>query len=293
MAQILSYENLYIMDKQTIINRLEALDLSQYPYFEIRELIRELGKVGFVIFTLHPGKTITRARCDGNLKTVSDLSYKPQQYNKQCQRASTPMRTMFYGCIVPEEQNIIDTRFISACESSSLIREGMETSGEQTITFGKWEVIEDIHLLVVIHKDYFHDADNSLLGELKIAYEDFLMKYPDAAKDIDISAKYFAKEFSKKNEDGFDYNYLISAIFTEVVTTDHVFDGVMYPSVQTGGQLGFNVAITPDAVDKKMKLVVAYETQIKKIGEKVHIGGKSKKGTILQDYTILYENIIE
>lgn len=293
MAQILSYENLYIMDKQTIINRLEALDLSQYPYFEIRELIRELGKVGFVIFTLHPGKTITRARCDGNLKTVSDLSYKPQQYNKQCQRASTPMRTMFYGCIVPEEQNIIDTRFISACESSSLIREGMETSGEQTITFGKWEVIEDIHLLVVIHKDYFHDADNSLLGELKIAYEDFLMKYSDAAKDIDISAKYFAKEFSKKNEDGFDYNYLISAIFTEVVTTDHAFDGVMYPSVQTGGQLGFNVAITPDAVDKKMKLVVAYETQIKKIGEKVHIGGKSKKGTILQDYTILYENIIE
>lgn len=293
MAQILSYENLYIMDKQTIINRLEALDLSQYPYFEIRELIRELGKVGFVIFTLHPGKTITRARCDGNLKTVSDLSYKPQQYNKQCQRASTPMRTMFYGCIVPEEQNIIDTRFISACESSSLIREGMETSGEQTITFGKWEVIEDIHLLVVIHKDYFHDADNSLLGELKIAYEDFLMKYPDAAKDIDISAKYFAKEFSKKNEDEADYNYLISAIFTEVVTTDHAFDGVMYPSVQTGGQLGFNVAITPDAVDKKMKLVVAYETQIKKIGEKVHIGGKSKKGTILQDYTILYENIIE
>lgn len=287
-------KNLYIiMDKQTIINRLEALDLSQYPYFEIRELIREFGKVGFIIFTLHPGKTITRARCDGNLKTVSDLSYKPQQYNKQCQRASTPMRTMFYGCIVPEEQNIIDTRFISACESSSLIREGVETSGEQTITFGKWEVIEDIHLLVVIHKDYFHDADNSLLGELKIAYEDFLMKYPDAAKNIDISAKYFAKEFSKKNEDGFDYNYLISAIFTEVVTTDHAFDGVMYPSVQTGGQLGFNVAITPDAVDKKMKLVVAYETQIKKIGEKVHIGGKSKKGTILQDYTILYENIIE
>lgn len=281
------------MDKQTIINRLEALDLSQYPYFEIRELIRKFGKVGFIIFTLHPGKTITRARCDGNLKTVSDLSYKPQLYNKQCQRASTPMRTMFYGCIVPEEQNIIDTRFISACESSSLIREGMETSGEQTITFGKWEVIEDIHLLVVIHKDYFHDADNSLLGELKIAYEDFLMKYPDAAKDIDISAKYFAKEFSKKNEDGFDYNYLISAIFTEVVTTDYAFDGVMYPSVQTGGQLGFNVAITPDAVDKKMKLVVAYETQIKKIGEKVHIGGKSKKGTILQDYTILYENIIE
>lgn len=77
------------MDKQTIINRLEALDLSQYPYFEIKELIRELGRVGFIIFTLHPGKTITRARCDGGLKTVSDLSYKPQQYNNN---AKGPVR---------------------------------------------------------------------------------------------------------------------------------------------------------------------------------------------------------
>ena len=279
------------MDKQTIINRLEALDLSQYPYFEIKELIRELGRVGFIIFTLHPGKTITRARCDGGLKTVSDLSYKPQQYNKQCQRASTPMRTMFYGCIVPEKQNIIDTRFISACESSSLIRGGIETSGEQTITFGKWEVIKDIDLLVVIHKDYFCNADNSLLEELKSAYEVFLMKYPELANDIDITAKYFAKEFSKKNEDEADYNYLISAIFTEVVTTDHALDGVMYPSVQAGGRLGFNVAITPDAVDKKMNLVSAYETQIKKNRENVHIGGKSRKGIILPNLNILYENV--
>lgn len=252
-----------------------------------------MGNVGFIIFTLHPGKTITRARCDGNLKTVSDLSYKPQQYNKQCQRASTPMRTMFYGCIVPEEQNIIDTRFISACESSSLIRGGVGSSGQQTITFGKWEVIEDIHLLVVIHKDYFCNADNSLLEELKSAYDVFLMKHPDFANDIDVSAKYFAKEFSKKNKEEADYNYLISAIFTEVVTTDHALDGVMYPSVQAGGQLGFNVAITPSAVDKKMKLLVAYETQIEKTGKEVHIGGKSKKGIILQDSSISYKDIIE
>lgn len=279
------------MDKQTIINRLEALDLSQYPYFEIKELIRELGRVGFIIFTLHPGKTITRARCDGGLKTVSDLSYKPQQYNKQCQRASTPMRTMFYGCIVPKEQNIIDTRFISACESSSLIRGGIGTSGEQTITFGKWEVIKDIDLLVVIHNDYFCNADNSLLEELKSAYEVFLMKYPELANDIDITAKYFAKEFSKNNEAEADYNYLISAIFTEVVTTDHALDGVMYPSVQAGGRLGFNVAITPNVVDNKMKLVMAYETQIKKTGEKVHIGGKGKKGTILKNSTIRWDII--
>lgn len=104
------------------------------------------------------------------------------------------------------------------------------------------------------------------------------MKHPDFANDIDISAKYFAKEFSKKNEEGADYNYLISAIFTEVVTTDHALDGVMYPSVQAGGQLGFNVAITPNAVDKKMKLLVAYETQIKRQERRYILVAKVKKG---------------
>lgn len=198
---------------------------------------------------------------------------------------------MFYGCLVPEKQDIINARFISACEN--LIRNGIGTSGEQTITFGKLEVTDAIHLLAVIHKEYFHNANNSLIKELKSAYENFLIKFPDSAKEIDISAKYFAKYFSKKNEDGADYNYLISAIFTEVITTDYVFDGIMYPFVQAGGQLGFNVAIIPNAVDKKMKLVVVYETQIKKTGEKVHIGVNSKIGTILQDSTIKYEDIIE
>lgn len=45
----------YILNKRTIINRLESLNLSQYPYSEISELIREFGKVGFIIFMLHPG----------------------------------------------------------------------------------------------------------------------------------------------------------------------------------------------------------------------------------------------
>lgn len=281
------------MDKQAVITRLSTLDLSRYPYFEIKELIRELGIVGLIKFTLHPGKIITRARCDGNLKKVSDLSYKPQQFNKTCQRASTPINTMFYGCIVSEEQSLQDTLYISAVESSSLIRGGTETSGSETITYGKWEVTKDINLLIIVHKDCFKDVQNSLLEELKSTYDNFLESCPDLAADIDIFSKYFAGEFSKKNESGADYNYLISAILTEVVTTEHNFDGVMYPSVQAGGKYGFNVAITPKSVDTKMKLVLAYETHLIKNRDLVYIGGKSRGGTILPDSTIFYEDIVE
>ena len=78
-----------------------------------------------------------------------------------------------------------------------------------------------------------------------------------------------------------------------MVTTEHNFDGVMYPSVQTGGEYGFNVAITPKSVDTKMKLVLAYETHLTKNREQVNIGKKSKRGTILPDSTIFYEDIVE
>ena len=40
-----------------------------------------------------------------------------------------------------------------------------------------------------------------------------------------------------------------------------------------------------------MKLLVAYETQIEKTGKEVHIGGKSKKGIILQDSSIVFRSV--
>ena len=50
------------MSVETTLNKLRALDLSKYPYFEAKELFRDLGQVGFVINTLHAMKVITRAR---------------------------------------------------------------------------------------------------------------------------------------------------------------------------------------------------------------------------------------
>ena len=51
----------------------------------------------------------------------------------------------------------------------------------------------------------------------------------------------------------------------------------------------FRISLTFDY--KKMNLVSAYETQIKKNRENVHIGGKSRKGIILPNLNILYENV--
>lgn len=60
----------------------------------------------------------------------------------------------------------------------------------------------------------------------------------------------------------------------------------MYTSVQACGQLGFNVAIKPESVNTKMKLILTYETSLYKKGDKAIIV-RNKIGSIQSDSTIL------
>jgi hypothetical protein len=72
------------MSIEATLNKLKALDLSSYPYYEAKELFRDLGQVGFVINTLHAMKVITRARSGSRYTSTSDLSYKSQKCNDKC-----------------------------------------------------------------------------------------------------------------------------------------------------------------------------------------------------------------
>jgi len=256
------------MSVEATLGKLRALDLSSYPYPEAKELFWELGQVGFVINTLHAMKVITRARSGSGYTNKSDLSYKPQEYNKECQRASTPNNTMFYGTIVEEGRPIEETRLIAASECSALLRGGIDTSGIEKITFGRWQVIKDIDLVSIVHKDIFSDVENNaLLKELHRGYEEFIKKSPDIEENNNLIARFFAEEYSKENITN-DYDYFLSAVFSEFVAFDLGYDGVMYPSVQAGGQIGFNVAIKPEAVDNKMRLDIIGESTLYKNKDK-------------------------
>jgi hypothetical protein len=143
-----------------IIKKLETIDLKSYPKDEIIKLITGLGKVGLILTTLHDGKRILRARINENnkhFKSLSELSYKPQEFNTTYQRASTPQKTMFYGSIVPEilGKTEPDTaRITTIYELSDFIRE-IDTVGTQKITFSVWEVCDDVDLISLIHYKKF------------------------------------------------------------------------------------------------------------------------------------------
>ena len=247
------------------ISRLKILNLSAYPTGQLFALFKEFGDTGIIEYKLHKGKHILRARPDNNdgpFLTRSMLSFKPQEHNKTYQRASSPNRTMFYGSIIPDEidnGDLDNERFIVTMEAIKWLRDN-STCGYKKITYSKWEVTSDIKLFAVLHKKEYYSA-NSKTRKLIDEYNEFIAGYPAKQKASQLAAEFLAEEFGKEECEP-DYNYLLSAHFTEFITSMG-FDGVLYPSVRVGGR-GYNIAFTPDTANNKIKLIVAGECSIYK-----------------------------
>jgi len=247
------------------LQKLSELNLSYYPYDEICSGIRKLGKFGCVGVTLHKGKHIMRACPNFNNEVFhlkSRLSYKPSEHNKTYQRASTPNMTMFYASYVPDKLangELDNLRVIGLFEALPWLRDNT-TKGYQKMTYGNWRVKEDIVLLAVVQNQDFYKT-SSYTKELVDGFNNFIKKYPELEDETVAISNFFAGEFAKPIIRD-DYDYLLSATFTEIAVRNG-FDGVMYPSVRVGGQ-GFNVAITPEAVDNFLELRAAGECSIYK-----------------------------
>lgn len=256
-----------------IIESIKKLDLSTYPKDEVLYLFNKVGEIAFINLTFHKGKSIIRARPNFNGKHFekkSDYSYKPQSQNTKYQRASTPNKTMFYGSVVPDfpkPGELDNMRVTSLIETLQFLNDKSK-SGYQKISFGRWEVNEDINLIAIVQEDKYYSA-SSYLSDLADAYYRFInsMKSEFIIRSFAFT-KFLAEEFSKEKIRG-DYDYLISALFSEKVT-ENGFDGIFYPSVRTGGQ-GFNIAITPEATNK-MSLIAAGECTVYKLRDHTVVG---------------------
>lgn len=141
-------------------------------------------------------------------------------------------------------------------------------SGYQKISFGRWVVQEDINLMAIVHHDSYYNESN-YTRELVNAFKGFIEHYPKEVIDKSLKFQdYLASEFAKEDIQE-DYDYMISAIFTENIV-GHGLDGILYPSVRTAGK-GFNIAITPKATEK-LALYVAGECSLYKSKDQVVVG---------------------
>lgn len=250
-------------DVDEILLELSMLELCTYPAKRIEELLRTLGKFGTIITKLGPGKTIQRGRLrtvkNERLTYVSDFSFNPNISNKYL-RASTPNNAMFYGTYLPEKQEPNepqDEKITLIYEIYEMAR-NKDSINEQKILFGYWEVLEEIKMVSVFDYEYYRNP-LKIATELSKSYKDYISKYPELEKNSSEISKYLASEFAKENIQS-DFDYMISAIYSEIVT-EMGFDGIVYPSVRMEGA-GINIALTRNAADNKLAFYYASEHTI-------------------------------
>ncbi len=231
---------------------LNTLDLSKYPVDEINELITRLYPLGLLSCPISIGSTIQRISPYIN-DSVQMLSYNqdPPKYG----RANIPHVPMFYGCLdIPNDNKTTNEMIVAILEGRAL-NNGISI-------FSTWRVEKTLRVGCIIHPSIFPGSNNKFLIRLKLRYSLLVKKYRNS--QIDKVWKQVCAQFSKRNPTKKDYNYLFTALLTRRLLEEGPYDGILYPSVQTEGNVCMNIALTKEAVDNKVSFVKAQKSLIYK-----------------------------
>jgi hypothetical protein len=254
-----------------ILSKLDSIDLSNLNNAdkEARQIMETIGRFPVVENSLLPGKKMMRIRpnCNGvHYLRKCDLSFVPQAWNKFYQRASTPYQTMFYATLMSEHAPVREDDEPTNVCMKEIFKEFRETDFTsrryQIFTYSIWEVIERVETFPVIYNDDFYKA-NEYTAELLNYFHFTIDNNPDFKiykEGTLLLLNYFANHFANPEADRQNQHlYLFSAIFTELISKEK-YDGIFYPSVRGNGHL-YNVALKPNTVDNKLKLVQAGEME--------------------------------
>ncbi len=240
---------------------------------EARDLIADL-RFYILEYKMPIGLDLVRARPNHDnehFKSRYELSYKPQRLNHFYQRASAPSRTMFYGAFCPDASTHPNARVVSTVESLKWMRDKTR-SGYQIITYGVWNIYEQLELAVILYPSE-KSPPIPAMADMEKYFHGLIESLPPDTKANTLAVlNFFAREFTKDNIRG-DYDYLLSAALTDVLVSRGM-DGVLYPSAPLKGN-GFNVALTPEAVDSKLELRAVGECSVYKSGDQTIIDNEA------------------
>lgn len=241
--------------------QLSRLDLSKYPIDEINEIVKNFYQLGLLSTPIPTDATLQRCSpvsLNEKIDSVSRLSYNPSP--EKYGRANVPHVPMFYGCYdVPNEQTIEQMRESSRKERAVSFFEA-QAHRYPALIYSKWLVKQPLQVGCIIHPSVFPNSNNDYLQELKDNYTSKVKRNIDAS--LDNTWAQVCAQFAKVFLDDNDYNYLFTALLIKKLLDVSHYDGVLYPSVKTDGNYCMNIALTKDAVDRKILFWKAVKEQI-------------------------------
>ena len=250
-----------------VIDKLKYLNDKDIPgrKEQVQYLVDSVFPLKWLHHPLEAGTVITRCRRDApNLKQES-FGCKKAKDVKDFQRASIPYESVFYGSV--GDNNAEDGDMIALLETSKLHRNRIK-KGRERIAVSHWLVTKDIDMALICHNRVFADAiKGSTLNAMQRNYLRKLSEYDNnynVIREFDMLAEFVSSQFAKRVQEGDNAQYMISAFFAHNSLSTE--PGMIYPSTQVDGKLGFNVVLTPQTVKNNLSFFgaewrVLYKTQ--------------------------------
>ena len=239
--------------------------LEDIDYNVITKLIMEtIRKMPVTTAILNKGSYIDRVRPNEGEKlfySEDQISYIQDKnvvdnFMNNYGRCNLPHQVIFYGAL--ESSVIKQQRVTAISETSRIFRdaESIKIEGE-LLTLSRWEIIEDI----IVAELVFHDEAIQKNPDTLKSFDHHLpmILESDNREEMLKLMKLFSYEFAKTVLSHEDFNYKISAAYTNLIINDGKLldgkniEGITYPSVVSGFQ-GQNVVLHPDVVNKKLRL---------------------------------------
>jgi len=279
-----------------ITEMLDAVDVRKENTEELYKIFRMVPDfdLPLIRYYLYKGTSLIRQRVNEKGKEfhlVSDLSYPPADCIKCYERANLPYQPMFYACSFPndyESDNVPPPRVVALMETSAFYRD-RSTSGIERSTVSRWDIVEDLELAAMpFIADYSMACQ--LIKEIKNGWDNEIGKYhvnPDGLELIMYMANEIGKSFAS-NVEYFKIANFVNYLLNVNEKTQNV-DGIIYPSVPGAGA-GFNVALKPSAVNKKLEFGNAALCHLLKKGEKAYLC-VIKHSVSAENGIIIYQNM--
>lgn len=247
------------MTIQNIISQLDSMVLTNtkeckdYIGFIVEHIMSGLS---WLHHPIRSGTIISRCRKDASNLEKESFGCKPQELVEDFQRASIPHNSVFYGAV--GDRNPDDGDFIAMLETSKLHRNSL-AKGKEEIYVSRWRVTKDINSALICHPNVYVDSNpKSFVNEMQRNYLRQLPDYPCEPEFIPIFDKlveFVSRQFAKRVKEGDTSQYMISAFFANSTLKES--EGIIYPSVQVQGKLGYNVALKKDIVDSHLEFIGA------------------------------------
>lgn len=244
-----------------IIGLLKSIDFENVKPNDIRNIL-STRTLPTILSEVIEGTYILRARKGDGYTKRSQMTYCPIKLCTSIQRATLAGQTMFYGVISDDQTHLENARAISISECSKLIREGKESIGREKFTVSYWKIVKPLNVVSFIADSTFYEVhNNKLLNDLR----DVFKRLPFTDQDKDLF-RFISNEFSKVVTH--NREYLISATISSDIINSTEVDGIIFPSVQLGGQAGLNIALSTKAVNSKLRFIRTTGNTLYKNGDK-------------------------